>query len=101
MTATAERAPIGEQLRDWPTRRGMSRLDLAVEAGVSARHLSFLETGRSRPSREMVLRLCEELEVPLRDRNRLLLAAGFAPAYEEPPLEAPALEPVRRAVAQV
>jgi transcriptional regulator with XRE-family HTH domain len=101
MTATAERAPIGEQLREWRTRRRMSQLDLALEAGVSARHLSFLETGRSRPSREMVLRLCEELDVPLRDRNRLLLAAGFAPAYEERPLEAPALEPVRRAVAQV
>ena len=101
MTATAERAPIGEQLRDWRTRRRMSQLDLALEAGVSARHLSFLETGRSRPSRDMVLRLCEELAVPLRDRNRLLLAAGFAPAYEERPLEAPELEPVRRAVAQV
>ena len=79
----------------------MSQLDLAVEAGVSARHLSFLETGRSRPSRDMVLRLCDELEVPLRDRNRLLLAAGFAPAYEERPLEAPEMEPIRRAVAQV
>ena len=79
----------------------MSQLDLALEAGVSARHLSFLETGRSKPSRDMVLRLCEELEVPLRDRNGLLLAAGFAPAYQERPLEAPELEPVRRAVAQV
>jgi transcriptional regulator with XRE-family HTH domain len=93
--------PLGEQLRDWRRRRRMSQLDLALEAGVSARHLSFLETGRSRPSRDMVLRLCEELDVPLRDRNRLLLAAGFAPAYEERPLEAPELEPVRRAVAQV
>src|SRR5918998_4331919 len=100
MTAFAA-APIGEQLRDWRTRRRMSQLDLALEAGVSARHLSFLETGRSRPSREMVLRLCEELEVPLRDRNRLLIAAGFAPAYEERPLEAPEMEPIRRAVAQV
>lgn len=79
----------------------MSQLDLALEAGVSARHLSFLETGRSRPSRDMVLRLCEELEVPLRDRNRLLLSAGFAPAYQERPLEAPEMEPIRRAVAQV
>jgi transcriptional regulator with XRE-family HTH domain len=101
MTATADRAPLGELLRDWRARRRMSQLDLALEAGVSARHLSFLETGRSRPSRDMVLRLCEELEVPLRDRNRLLLAAGFAPAYEERPLEAPEMEPVRRAVAQV
>ena len=101
MTAVVDRAPIGELLRDWRTRRRMSQLDLALEAGVSARHLSFLETGRSRPSRDMVLRLCEELAVPLRDRNRLLLAAGFAPAYEERPLEAPEMEPVRRAVAQV
>jgi transcriptional regulator with XRE-family HTH domain len=93
--------PLGDQLRDWRRRRRMSQLDLALEAGVSARHLSFLETGRSRPSRDMVLRLCEELEVPLRDRNRLLLAAGFAPAYQERPLDAPELEPVRRAVAQV
>src|SRR5687767_798262 len=101
MTAIADRAPIGEQLRDWRTRRRMSQLDLALEAGVSARHLSFLETGRSRPSREMALRLCEELEVPLRDCTRLLVSAGFAPAYEERPLEAPELEPIRRAVAQV
>jgi transcriptional regulator with XRE-family HTH domain len=79
----------------------MSQLDLALEAGVSARHLSFLETGRSKPSREMVLRLSEELDVPLRERNRLLLAAGFAPAYDERPLEAPEMQPVRRAVAQV
>ena len=102
MTATADRsAPLGELLRDWRRRRRMSQLDLALEAGVSARHLSFLETGRSLPSRDMVLRLSEELEVPLRDRNRMLLAAGFAPAYEERPLEAPEMEPVRRAVAQV
>src|SRR3954468_10755516 len=88
-------------LRDWRQRRRMSQLDLALDAGVSARHLSFLETGRSRPSREMVLRLAEELDVPLRDRNRMLLAAGFAPAFQERPLEAPEMEPVRRAVAQV
>jgi transcriptional regulator with XRE-family HTH domain len=94
-------APVGNMLREWRTRRRMSQLDLALEAGVSARHLSFLETGRSRPSRDMVLRLCEELSVPLRDRNRLLLASGFAPVYQERPLEAPEMEPVRRAVAQV
>ena len=82
MTAVAT-APIGDQLRHWRTRRRMSQLDLALEAGVSARHLSFLETGRSKPSRDMVLRLCEELSIPLRDRNGLLLAAGFAPAYQE------------------
>jgi transcriptional regulator with XRE-family HTH domain len=101
VSAMADRAPLGELLRDWRQRRRLSQLDLALEAGVSARHLSFLETGRSRPSRDMVLRLAEELAVPLRDRNRLLLAAGFAPAYEERPLEAPEMEPVRRAVAQV
>ncbi len=101
MSATVDRPSWGELLRDWRQRRRLSQLDLALDAGVSARHLSFLETGRSRPSREMVMRLAEELEVPLRDRNRLLLAAGFAPAYEERPLEAPEMEPVRRAVAQV
>src|SRR6187549_2527819 len=101
MSAVADAVPLGTLLKDWRRRRRMSQLDLALEAGVSARHLSFLETGRSRPSRDMVLRLCEELSVPLRDRNGLLLAAGFAPAYQERPLEAPEMEPVRRAVAQV
>ncbi len=101
MTAIADRPPLGELLRDWRQRRRLSQLDLALEAGVSARHLSFLETGRSKPSREMVLKLAEELEVPLRDRNQLLLAAGFAPAFDERPLEAPEMEPVRRAVAQL
>jgi transcriptional regulator with XRE-family HTH domain len=101
MSAVGERAPLGALLRDWRQRRRMSQLDLALEAGVSARHLSFLETGRSKPSREMVLHLAEELDVPLRERNRLLLAAGYAPAFDERPLEDPELEPVRRAVAQV
>src|SRR3954447_17392200 len=93
--------PLGALLKDWRQRRRMSQLDLALEAGVSARHLSFVETGRSNASREMVLHLAEELEVPLRERNRMLLAAGYAPAYEERPLGAPEREPVRRAVAQV
>jgi transcriptional regulator with XRE-family HTH domain len=88
-------------LRDWRRRRRLSQLDLALEAGVSARHLSFLETGRSRPSREMLLHLAEELDVPLRDRNRLLLAAGYAPAYGERALDAPEMEPVRDALALV
>ena len=78
---------VGALLRDWRTRRHLSQLDLALEAGVSARHLSFVETGRSRPSREMVLRLADQLEVPLRERNRLLLAAGYAPAYGERALD--------------
>ena len=80
---TAERPPVGAMLRDWRQRRRLSQLDLALEAGVSTRHLSFVETGRSKPSREMVLRLAEQLEVPLRERNGLLLAAGYAPVYAE------------------
>jgi transcriptional regulator with XRE-family HTH domain len=99
MTAIAQdRAPLGTLLREWRQRRRLSQLDLALEAGVSARHLSFLETGRSKPSRDMVLHLAEELDVPLRDRNRLLLAAGYAPAYGERPFDAPEMRPVRDAV---
>ena len=97
-TATA---PLGTLLRDWRQRRRLSQLDLALEAGVSARHLSFVETGRSKPSREMVLQLAEQLEVPLRERNRLLLAAGFAPAFEERPIDAPEMAPVRDALDRV
>ena len=72
---------LGDQLRDWRRRRRLSQLDLALDAEISARHLSFVETGRSRPSRDMVLRLAERLGVPLRERNAMLLAAGFAPAF--------------------
>lgn len=79
---------IGDQLRDWRQRRRLSQLDLALQADLSARHLSFLETGRSRPSREMLLRLAEALDLPLRSRNALLIAGGFAPIYPERPLEA-------------
>jgi transcriptional regulator with XRE-family HTH domain len=96
-----DRAPLGTLLRDWRRRRRLSQLDLALEAGVSPRHLSFVETGRSRPSREMVLHLAEQLDVPLRDRNQLLLAAGFAPAYAERGLDAPELGPVRDAIGLV
>ncbi len=74
---------VGELLREWRTRRRISQLDLAVGSAVSSRHLSFIETGRARPSREMVLHLAERLEVPLRERNGLLLAAGYAPIYGE------------------
>jgi transcriptional regulator with XRE-family HTH domain len=74
---------VGTLLRRWRSGRRMSQLELSAQAGVSTRHLSFLETGRSRPTREMVLRLAEELDVPLRSRNELLIAAGFAPAYPE------------------
>ena len=97
----SDRVPLGTLLRDWRRRRRLSQLDLALEAGISARHLSFVETGRSRPSRQMVLHLAEQLDVPLRDRNQLLLAAGFAPAYGERGLDAPELEPVRDAIDRV
>src|ERR1700750_181554 len=98
MTAVGNRAPLGVLLRDCRQRRRMSQLGLALEAGVSARHLSFVETGRSKPSREMVLHLAEQLEIPLRDRNHLLLAAGYAPAYGEHALDAPEMAPVREAL---
>ena len=75
-TIPATRPPVGRLLRDWRQRRRLSQLEVASEAAVSARHLSFVETGRSRPSRELVLHLADHLEVPLRERNRLLLAAG-------------------------
>ncbi|MEV4348161.1 helix-turn-helix transcriptional regulator [Actinoplanes sp. NPDC049596] len=74
---------VGQRLREWRTGRRMSQLELSVQAGVSTRHLSFVETGRSRPTRDMILRLAEELDVPLRGRNELLVAGGFAPAYSE------------------
>jgi len=99
--STAATVPLGTLLRDWRRRRRLSQLDLALEAGVSARHLSFLETGRSKPSREMVLHLSDQLEVPLRDRNHLLLAAGFAPAFEERAIDAPEMAPVREALERV
>lgn len=89
---------VGELFREWRRRRGVSQLGLALRADVSARHLSFLETGRSRPSRDMVLRLAEELAVPLRQRNALLLAAGYAPAFAERPLDDPALTGARQAI---
>lgn len=89
---------FGPVLRAWRRHRGWSQLQLSTEAEVSPRHVSFLETGRSRPSREMVLRLVDTLDVPLRDRNRALLAAGFAPAYAETSLGAERMAQVHRAV---
>lgn len=89
---------VGEILRDWRARRRMSQLDLAGEADISARHLSFVETGRSQPSREMVLHLAEALGMPLRERNALLMAAGFAPLFGERALADPALAPAREAI---
>jgi transcriptional regulator with XRE-family HTH domain len=97
----ADRPRIGTLLRDWRVRRRMSQQDLALEAGVSARHVSFVETGRSKPSADMVIQLAEHLEVPLRDRNTLLLAAGFAPAYAQRDLDEPEMGPVREAIDRV
>ncbi|MBU1361980.1 MAG: helix-turn-helix transcriptional regulator [Gammaproteobacteria bacterium] len=90
--------PFGAHLRHWRQRRRLSQLDLALEARVSTRHLSYVETGRAEPSREMVLRLAERLEVPLRERNALLVAAGYAPMYRQRPLDDPELAAARRAV---
>ena len=89
---------FGQHLRAWRQRRRLSQLDLACDAGISTRHLSFMETGRARPSREMILRLSDHLEVPLRQRNVMLTAGGFAPVYPERGLDDPSLEPARRAV---
>lgn len=93
-----ELPPVGKQLRHWRTSRGLSQLALAEIAEVSTRHLSFIETGKSTPSREMVLVLASALDVPLRERNRLLLAAGFAPAYRERSFAAPEMEQLRATV---
>jgi transcriptional regulator with XRE-family HTH domain len=98
MIEATVRAGVGPLLRDWRQRRRRSQLDLALDAGVSARHVSFVETGRSRPSAEMVLQLAEQLEVPLRDRNQLLLAAGYAPQYGERALDDADMTPVREAL---
>ena len=92
------RDPFGLHLRHWRQHRRMSQLDLAGEADISTRHLSYVETGRAAPSREMVLRLAERLGVPLRERNALLVAAGFAPMYRERSLDDPALAAARQAV---
>lgn len=90
--------PVGELIREWRHRRRLSQLDVALQSAVSTRHLSFIETGRARPSREMVLHLADRLDVPLRDRNRLLLAAGFAPVFPEHGLADEELGSVREAL---
>lgn len=91
----------GEIVREWRRRRNLSQLDLAHRAGVSSRHLSFVETGRSRPTPAMILRLCDQLGVPLREQNRALLAAGFAPAHPEHPLGSPPLAEVAAAIGAI
>src|SRR6201985_1248288 len=100
-TARTDRAGpihIGEHLREWRQGRHLRQLDLAVDAEISARHLSFVETGRAAPSRDMVLKLAERLNVPLRERNVLLVAAGFAPAFSQRSLDDPALKSARAAI---
>lgn len=91
----------GDLLREWRQRRRLSQLDLAIAANVSSRHLSFVETGRSRPTSEMILHLAEHLDVPLRDRNALLLAGGYAPAYPQHGLQEPELKAVQAALKRV
>ncbi|HEX3617508.1 MAG TPA: helix-turn-helix transcriptional regulator [Solirubrobacteraceae bacterium] len=96
-----ETVAVGSLVRDWRTRRHLSQLDLALDTGISTRHLSFVETGRSNPSSELLLRLADQLELPLRDRNKLLLAAGYAPRFQQRELDAPELKPVRDAIGHV
>lgn len=91
-------SPFGMQLRAWRKRRGLSQLDLALHAATTPRYVSFLETGRSRPGRPIILRLCDALDVPLRDRNAMLVAAGLTPTFPERPLNDAALAPVRRVI---
>lgn len=94
----ARAAHVGSLLREWRAARRVSQLDLALEAGVSARHLSYVETGKAQPSREMIARLADTLDMPLRERNALLIAAGYAPRYAETDLNTPELTQVRRAI---
>jgi transcriptional regulator with XRE-family HTH domain len=101
MATVSSQPSIGPLLREWRERRRLSQLELALDAGISTRHLSFVETGRSRPGREMLLRILEQLEIPFREQNRLLLASGHAPAFPARSLEDPELLPVRAALDQI
>lgn len=101
LVESAQPSRVGPLLREWRRRRGMSQIDLALAAGVSARHVSFIETGRSRPSVKVLLQLAMRLDVPLRERNQLLLAAGYAPLYGQRSLNEPEMEPVRETLAQI
>ena len=98
MTAIGSQVQLGPLLREWRERRRLTQLELALDAGISTRHLSFVETGRSKPGRELLLRVTEQLQVPLRERNQLLLAAGHAPAFPQRSLEDAELAPVREAL---
>ncbi|MFS3127312.1 helix-turn-helix domain-containing protein [Nocardioides sp. Bht2] len=93
-----QRSEAGNLLRDWRRRRRLSQLELASRAGVSARHVSFVENGRSKPTSAMILRLCDQLAVPLREQNRLLLAAGFAPAHAQHDLREPSMSQAQQAI---
>jgi transcriptional regulator with XRE-family HTH domain len=101
MAPAGSQPSIGPLLREWRERRRLTQLELALDAGISTRHLSFVETGRSRPGRETLVRVLRRLEVPFREQNRLLLASGHAPAFPERSLEDPALLPVREALDQI
>ncbi len=101
MAAVESQPGVGNLLREWRVRRRLTQLELALDAGVSARHLSFVETGRSKPGRDLLLRVAEELGVPFRERNALLLAAGHAPAYPERSLDDPELGPVKHALDRI
>jgi transcriptional regulator with XRE-family HTH domain len=101
MATVSSQAGVGSLLREWRERRRLTQLELALDAGISARHLSFVETGRSKPGREMLLRILEQLQIPFREQNRLLLAAGHAPAFPERSLEDPDLAPVSAALDRI
>ncbi|WP_405019455.1 helix-turn-helix transcriptional regulator [Kitasatospora sp. NBC_00070] len=101
MTTTSSEAGAGTLLRDWRERRGLSQLQLALGADSSARHISFVETGRARPGQDLLLRLAEHLDIPVRERNSLLLAAGYAPHYAETPLDDPSLDALRAGMEQL
>src|SRR5919106_6405526 len=101
MATASSSAGVGSLLRDWRHRRRTTQLELALSAGISARHLSFVETGRSQPGRDMLLRVAEQLDVPYRERNQILLAAGHAPAFPERRLQDAALAPVRLAIDRI
>jgi transcriptional regulator with XRE-family HTH domain len=101
MATVSSQPSIGPVLREWRQRRRLSQLDLALDAGISTRHLSFVETGRSKPGRDMLLRILGQLDMPFREQNRLLLASGHAPAFPSRSLEDPDLLPVRAALDQI
>ncbi len=101
MSTTTATRPVGQLLREWRERRRLSQLELSLQAEISTRHLSFVETGRARPTPQMIVRLTEHLDVPLRERNQLLLAGGYAPAYPQHGLDAPELAHIRGALRQV